>query len=93
MYGERVYKRRGCNACHSVDGVPKVGPTWKGIWGREETMTDGSTVKVDENYVKESIEQPNAKIVSGFGGAAMPSFIGQLDEDQYKALFAYMKTL
>lgn len=96
-YGARIYKRRGCDACHSIDGVAKVGPTWKGLWGRTETMTDGSSVTIDGadglNYIKRSIFYPNEKIVSGYGGAQMPSFLGQLDEDQIQALTAYMKTL
>lgn len=97
VYGARIYKRRGCDACHSTDGLAKTGPTWKGLWGRTETMEDGTTVTIDgadgENYISESILDPNAKIVSGFGGAQMPSFRGQLSDEQIKALIAYMKTL
>lgn len=96
-YGERIYARRGCNACHSIDGVPKVGPTWKGLWGSTQSYTDGTSVSIDgadgENHLKESILQPAAKIRAGFAGAQMPSFLGQLDDDQIKALTAYIKTL
>jgi cytochrome c oxidase subunit II len=48
---------------------------------------------VDDNYIKESVEDPNAKIVSGFEGVTMPSFKGQLDEKQFAALVEYIKTL
>lgn len=92
VFGERIYKARGCNACHSIDGSPKVGPSWKGVWGKQES-TDKGAVAVDDNYIKESILEPNAKIVSGFEGVKMPSYKGQLDDKQITALVEYMKTL
>ena len=96
-YGARIYERRGCNACHSIDGVTKVGPTWQGLWGSTQSFTDGSSVTIDgaegENHIKESILEPGAKVRAGFAGASMPSFLGQLDDDQIKALTAYIKTL
>lgn len=91
-FGERIYKRRGCNACHSLDGSPKVGPSWKGMWGKQET-TDKGTVLVDDNYIKESVEEPNAQIVAGFEGVKMPSYKGQLDEKHFAALIEFIKTL
>ncbi|MBC8068269.1 MAG: cytochrome c oxidase subunit II [Deltaproteobacteria bacterium] len=93
QFGERIYKRRGCNACHSVDGTAATGPTWKGIFGRVENLTDGSTVTVDENYIRESILAPQAKIVAGFTGANMPSYQGQLEPKHLDAIIEYMKTL
>jgi len=91
-FGERIYKRRGCNACHSLDGSPKVGPTYKGLWGKSEN-TDKGAVAVDDNYIKESILEPNAQIVSGYEGVKMPSYKGQLDDKQITALIEFMKTL
>lgn len=91
-FGERIYGKRGCNACHSLDGSPKVGPTWKGLWGKQET-TDKGAVAVDDNYIKESILEPNAQIVAGYEGVKMPSYKGQLDDKQISALIEYMKTL
>jgi cytochrome c oxidase subunit II len=91
-YGARIYGKRGCNACHSLDGSPKVGPTWKGLWGKQET-TDKGSVTVDDNYIKESVLDPNAQIVAGFEGVKMPSYKGQLDDKQITALVEYMKTL
>jgi cytochrome c oxidase subunit II len=91
-FGERIYNRRGCNACHSLDGSPKVGPTWQGLWGKQET-TDKGAVTVDDNYIKESVLEPNAQIVSGFEGVKMPSYKGQLDDKQITALVEYIKTL
>ena len=91
-FGARIYSKRGCNACHSLDGSPKVGPTWKGLYGRQEN-TDKGSVTVEDNYIKESILEPNAQIVQGFEGVKMPSYKGQLDDKQITALVEFMKTL
>jgi cytochrome c oxidase subunit 2 len=95
-FGGRIYSIRGCNACHSIDGSPKVGPTWKGLWGKTESLTDGASVTIDgadgENYIKESILDPNAKVVSGFA-PQMPPYAGQLSDQHIEALTAYIKTL
>lgn len=91
-WGEDLFTKKTCNACHSVDGSPKVGPTMKGLFGKEEKLADGSTVKVDENYLRESMMDPNAKVVQGFA-PAMPSFQGQLSDAQVDALIAYIKSL
>jgi len=64
--GQVWYTEFGCNACHTVDGSDSVGPTWKGIYGTEIGLADGSTVLVDDDYVAESILSPGAKIVEGF---------------------------
>src|SRR4029079_4788680 len=71
--GAKLYKKNACNTCHSTDGTKMPGPTWKGLIGRSETLSAGTTVVVDENYVKESIQKPNAKVVSGFQ-PVMPTF-------------------
>jgi len=91
-FGQRIYSRRGCNACHSLDGLAKTGPTWKGLWGKQET-TDKGSVTVDDNYIKESVLEPNAQIVSGFAGVKMPSYKGQLDDKHITALVEFIKTL
>ena len=91
-YGERIYKRRGCVACHSIDGADGTGPTWKGLWGKTESLTDGSTVKVDDEYIKTSILEPNKQVVSGYA-PQMPSYQGQLDNKQIQAVIEYIKTL
>ncbi|MEZ0393102.1 MAG: cytochrome c oxidase subunit II [Pseudobdellovibrionaceae bacterium] len=91
--GQKYYTDKGCVACHSLDGSPKVGPTWKGIFGHEHEMDDGGKVKADENYLRESILNPNAKVVKGFAKGVMPTFQGQLSEDQVNALIEFMKSL
>ncbi len=91
--GQQLFAAKGCMACHSVDGTPRVGPTLKAIFGREEKLVDGSKIVVDENYLAESLKQPNAKIAEGFPANMMPSFEGQLSEQELEALIAYLKTL
>jgi len=90
--GQELYVKRGCVTCHSIDGTPKVGPTWKGLFGSTRKFMDGSTAQVDENYLKQSILEPNAKIVEGFT-PAMPTFQGQLDDQQLDDLVEYIKSV
>lgn len=91
-WGKQLYTEYTCNACHSVDGSKGVGPSFKGLWGSQEKLVDGSSVKVDEEYIRESIMDPQAKIVAGYP-PSMPTFQGQIDDDEIFALIAYMKTL
>jgi cytochrome c oxidase subunit 2 len=96
----------GCISCHTTDGTPGVGPTWLGVYGRQETLDDGSTITVDDAYIRESIFDPTAKIVQGFA-PAMPQNYQELfsakeaeilasqgvEIDIVADLIAYMKTL
>ncbi len=91
-YGKQLYKEKGCSACHSLDGSKGIAPSLKGIWGEKQEMEDGKTIVVDANYVRESIEFPDAKIVKGFGSSArMPSFKGMLSEDELNALISMIQ--
>ena len=89
--GETIAQAQ-CFTCHSIDGSTIVGPTWQGLYGHEVKLEDGSTVTADDEYIRESILQPNAKIVEGFP-AAMPPFEGLLDDEQIANIIAYIKTL
>jgi cytochrome c oxidase subunit 2 len=92
--GEQLAKAQGCIACHSLDGSVVVGPSWKGLFGKTETLADGSTVTVDEAYLKESIVDPNAKIVSGFSPDIMlKDFGAKLTAEQIDAIVEYIKTV
>jgi cytochrome c oxidase subunit 2 len=91
--GQKYYSDKGCVACHSIDGSAKVGPSWKGIFKKEHEMDDGLKVIADENYLRESILNSNAKTVKGFGKGVMPSYQGQLTEDQVNALIEFIKSL
>ncbi|MCF7805858.1 MAG: cytochrome c oxidase subunit II [Candidatus Marinimicrobia bacterium] len=90
--GKQVYTSRACNTCHSIDGSPNVGPTFQNAYGHEVQLQDGSTVTVDENYIRESILEPKAKVVEGFQ-PVMPTFQGLVSERQIDGIIAYLKSL
>lgn len=87
--GQQLAESRGCLACHSVDGSPGVGPSWQGLYGKTETLADGTKVKVDESYIKDSVLNPNAVIVKGYA-AMMPAFA--LNDKELNALIAFVKS-
>jgi len=89
-FGKLLYDSRGCRTCHSLDGIPGQGPSFKGIWGHAVKLSDGKTVLADENYVRESITLPQAKIVAGFE-PVMPTFQGMLREREIQALVEFVK--
>lgn len=93
--GAKLFQTRACASCHSVDSpAVKVGPSLYQKWGKEEEFDDGTKGLVDENYVRESILLPQAKIVKGYPRPSpMPSFQGQLSEKQLSALVEYIKSL
>jgi cytochrome c oxidase subunit 2 len=91
--GERLFKLN-CAGCHNVNGVAATGPALNTIWGMEETLIDGTKVKVDENYISESIKYPNAKVVSGYGPVSkMQTFEGKLSNQDIDFVIAYLKHL
>ena len=90
--GEILYQRRGCAQCHSIDGSAKVGPTFLDAFGSEQSLMDGSTITVDENYIRESILEPQAKVRVGYR-PVMPTYQGQLKDEEINALIAYIKSL
>ena len=63
--GKMVHENRGCATCHSLDGTRGQGPSWKGIWGNVHQMQDGAQVKVDENYIRESVLEPQKHVCRG----------------------------
>ncbi len=90
--GERLFRTRGCAQCHAVDGSARVGPSLAGLVGRRAVLRDGTTVVADENYVRESILEPQAKVAAGFE-PVMPTYKGRLKDDEITALIAYLKAL
>jgi cytochrome c oxidase subunit II len=89
--GQLLVTANGCLGCHSIDGSALVGPTWLGVFGREEKLTDGTTIGVNEAYITESILSPQVKIVSGFETQLMPIYT--FNEEQIANIIAYLKTL
>ena len=90
--GKKLVAAKGCIACHSDDGTTKIGPTYKGLYMSDVELADGSKVKADDNYIRESIVKPQAKIVKGFN-PIMPTFQGLVTETEMNSIIAYIKSL
>lgn len=90
--GKELATAQGCVACHSVDGTPMVGPSWKGKFGSIEKLSDGTEITVEENYIRESIMEPNAKLVQGFAPVMM-TYKGRMSEEEVNAVIAYIRSL
>jgi cytochrome c oxidase subunit 2 len=90
--GRGLFSSKACVGCHSLDGSRIVGPSFKGLFGREEHFEGGGSAKVDENYIRESLLNPTAKIVAGYQ-PAMPPYAGQLSDDEINALIEFIKTV
>lgn len=92
--GAELVRTMGCTACHSPDGNSSVGPTWKGLFGTERALDDGSVVLADSNYLHESIVAPNAKVAEGFFPGIMPQDFGErLDAQQIADVVSYLESL
>jgi len=89
--GQKVFASMGCPTCHTGADNAR-GPNLYNIYGRLERLADNQTVRVDEGYLRESILNPSAKIVYGFQNI-MPTFQGQLNEDEMIELIEYIKSL
>lgn len=88
--GQQLATSNTCIACHTADGSSSVGPTWKGLYGSTRELEGGSTVTADEAYLEESIKNPTAKVALGFAPVMVQI---PLEDDQVKALIAYIKSL
>ena len=94
--GFALMKAKGCNACHSTDGSRIVGPSYLGLFGEQQTVIrDGKevTLKVDEEYIKRSIFDPNFEIVKGYPKGLMQSYKGSLSDKDIAQIIEYLKTL
>ena len=94
--GKRIMTNIGCFSCHSLDGSKLVGPSFKGIYGKEEvvvTNKEDRTVVVDDEYLRRSIYDPNADLVKGFNKGLMLSYEGQLTDVEVEQIIEYLKTL
>src|SRR6185437_195003 len=89
--GAGVFRRSGCGGCHGADSTVHA-PSLSGVYGRPVHLADGSTVMADERYLHDSIVLPNKQVVAGYP-AVMPSFAGQLNEEDLLALIAYLKSI
>jgi cytochrome c oxidase subunit II len=89
--GQKIFQQSGCSTCHIAAGKGP-GPSLLGVYGQPVHLTNGQTVTADDAYIRESILSPAAKIVFGYA-PIMPSFQGQLTEDQINSLIAYIQLL
>jgi cytochrome c oxidase subunit 2 len=90
--GKKLFNDKGCNACHSLDGSRKVGPSFLQLFGKKEPLEGGGEALVDENYIKESILHPAAKVVASYP-PSMPSFEGQLKDEEIGNIIAFIRDL
>jgi cytochrome c oxidase subunit 2 len=90
--GQQMFESLGCASCHGANGEGGRGPSLLGLFNSNVTLNGGQTAKADEAYLRESILNPQAKIVNGFG-PIMPSFQGQVNEEQLLQVVAYIKSL
>jgi cytochrome c oxidase subunit II len=89
-HGQLLVQNNVCGACHSINGAAGIGPTWRGLFGEEVELEDGTIVIADEAYLFESIKNPKAKIVKGFP-PTMPVF--PFTDEEIQHIIAYIKTL
>ncbi|MGE3269992.1 MAG: cytochrome c oxidase subunit II [Chloroflexota bacterium] len=88
--GERLFQQLGCNGCHRTDSLSRA-PDLTGLYGQPVRLQDGSQVQADDNYIRTSILNPSAQVVDGWQ-PIMPTFQGQLSEEQILALIAYVRS-
>jgi len=94
--GLAVLKKNGCLACHSLDGSKIVGPTYKGFYGKKETVVTGGNerqITADDQYIHSSIYEPNADVVKGYAPGMMISYKDVVTEEEVKQIIEYLKTL
>ena len=90
--GEQLFTQNGCSTCHLLDQQGRC-PILRGLYNKPVQLSDGRTVTADDSYLRESILEPNSKIVAGFDANVMPNFKGQLSEENVIQLIAYIKSL
>lgn len=90
--GQQLYQSLGCASCHGATGEGGRGPELVGLFGKNVFLQNGQTITADESYIRESIENPQAKIVNGFG-PIMPTFQGQVTPEQLIQIMAFIKSL
>ncbi len=91
--GPQLYQEKGCVGCHSMDGSPRVGPSFKGLFGKtEEVVTAGKKRKVvvDEAFIRKFILEPNVDHIEGYP-PIMPKI--SMTNEELNALVEYMKSL
>jgi cytochrome c oxidase subunit 2 len=90
--GQQLFQSLGCVSCHGANGEGGRGPALAGLFGSKVFLTNGQTLTADEAYIRESIENPSAKVVNGFS-PIMPTFQGQVTPEQLIQIISFIKSL
>jgi cytochrome c oxidase subunit II len=91
--GGLLVQQNGCLNCHSVSGSAGIGPTWQHLYQSKVTLSDGSTVTADADYLRNSIMTPNLQVVKGFYPNVMPNFSTVLKQADVENIIAYIQSL
>jgi len=94
--GLAIIKKNGCTGCHSLDGLKLVSSSFKGLYGKESTvLTDGRehTVKVDDEYIRTSIMEPDRDVVKGLPKGVMKSYKGIIKDSDVAKITDYLKSI
>jgi cytochrome c oxidase subunit 2 len=91
--GRQISQETGCLACHSVDGVNLVGPTFQGLSGSERAFEDGTTATADRSYIESSILDPGSQVVQGYANVMPAVYEQQLSDDQIDAIIVFIESL
>ncbi|HUJ62849.1 MAG TPA: cytochrome c oxidase subunit II [Kofleriaceae bacterium] len=90
--GEQLAVKYGCLRCHTVDGTPHIGPTWRGLYNSLVPLSDGTLIVADDAYLTESMMDPTAKIVRAYP-PIMPSYLGQLSGPEAASIVEFIRSL
>lgn len=90
--GWKVAAEQGCLRCHTTDGTPHLGPSFQGMYGRQQKMITGRTIVIDEAYITQSMMDPMAEIVAGYQ-PIMPSYRGVITPTETAAIVELIKSL
>jgi cytochrome c oxidase subunit 2 len=91
--GQKWFTTYTCNACHSLDGAPGVGPTWKGLYGSQKIFADGGSTVADDAYLIESIRNPGLHLVEGFANLMPANVAADMTDDQINDVIRFIESL
>lgn len=91
--GQVLAESTGCLQCHTVDGTPGSGPTWRGLAGSSRPLASDESVTADDAYLFASIVDPAAQIVAGFEAIMPPDYGETLTEAEVEDMVEYIKSL